>query len=276
MMSFMAVMATTLFWGGDGDDVIDGGPGDDHITTGNNDDTIVASLGTDTIDGGSENDTYLVGGGAYRFIGATAGDRTGHSVSSAGDVDGDGLADIIIGAPEADGEPVGTGLQEGESYLIAAADLAAADAADGTTDGEINLGNIAGLTSSDPDSYSYQFFSTEPPFGQMGWSVSSAGDVDGDGRADLLIGAPSVGETYLISGQHLATLDEEGVDGIDGRIDVGEVAGEDRRRRDNHSLRVHRRHCRGSNGPFCVLCRGCGWGRVRGSSHRGAQRGWGR
>jgi hypothetical protein len=82
-------------------------------------------------------------GGSYQFTGGAAVDLSGWSVSSAGDVDGDGLDDLIIGAPNADG----AGTNSGESYLILAADLAALDAEDGTTDGEINLALVAGPVS---------------------------------------------------------------------------------------------------------------------------------
>jgi hypothetical protein len=80
---------------------------------------------------------------SYTFIGGAAGDNANQSVSSAGDVDGDGRDDLIIGARYADGG----GSDTGESYLITAADLAAADAADGTVDGNINLGLVGGVNS---------------------------------------------------------------------------------------------------------------------------------
>ena len=79
---------------------------------------------------------------AYEFIGQDANDGSGRSVSSAGDVDGDGLADLLIGAREADGLGNGEG-SSGSTYLIKAADLAALDAADGTVDGIIALSFVA-------------------------------------------------------------------------------------------------------------------------------------
>ena len=44
----------------------------------------------------------LDGTNGFRLIGIDAGDRSGHSVSSAGDVNGDGFADLIVGAPNAE------------------------------------------------------------------------------------------------------------------------------------------------------------------------------
>ena len=125
--------------------------------------------------------------------GADMGDVSGYSVSSAGDVDGDGLDDVLIGAIGAD--PDGAS-RAGETYLVYGAALAASG-------GEIDLGTltvaqgvvIKGIDAED----------------SSGISVSSAGDVDGDGKDDILIGAESAdssgysanGETYLIYGSAL-------------------------------------------------------------------------
>ena len=78
---------------------------------------------------------------AYEFIGQDANDGSGRSVSSAGDVDGDGLADLLIGAREADGLSNGE-FGSGSAYLIEADQLAAYDARDGVVDGIIDLSLI--------------------------------------------------------------------------------------------------------------------------------------
>ena len=56
---------------------------------------------------------------AARFAGPNAGDQAGVAVSSAGDVDADGLSDILIGAPGDDTN----GAEAGAAYLILAAGL---------------------------------------------------------------------------------------------------------------------------------------------------------
>jgi hypothetical protein len=162
---------------------------------------------------------------SYQFIGGDGGDFAGTDISSAGDVDGDGLDDLLIGASGADGDPSGS-QNEGEAYLILSSDLAAADAADGTVDGVIDLANVSDQAGS------YQFLGSGSGIGDdaVGSAVSSAGDVDGDGLDDLLIGAPDSdpnnttfeGTTYLITAADLA--DADAADGtVDGVIDLASV-----------------------------------------------------
>ena len=53
----------------------------------------------------------LDGTNGFRLDGIDAGDLSGFSVASAGDVNGDGFDDLIVGAPGAD-------LDAGESYVV--------------------------------------------------------------------------------------------------------------------------------------------------------------
>ena len=63
---------------------------------------------------------------AHRLLGGFTGDLAGWRVAAAGDVDGDGLEDVLIGAPEAD---VG-GRDAGKAYLLLGRTLAATDPGD--------------------------------------------------------------------------------------------------------------------------------------------------
>ncbi len=114
---------------------------------------------------------------------------SGCSVSGAGDVNGDGIDDVIIGASSADPHNI---LQAGESYVVFGSlagfptnlDLADLDGSNGFLINGIDAGDISG------------------------YSVSGAGDVNGDGIDDLIIGAlwadpdglSGAGESYVVFG----------------------------------------------------------------------------
>ena len=143
---------------------------------------------------------------AWKFVGEAAGDNAGTSVW-ADDIDGDGIADILIGAAGRGGEDQP---EHGAAYLVSGASLPAADEADGNTDGVIDLGHVAALANC------WRFASTDGVA-----QVASAGDIDGDGAADLLIAGER--ELHLMSSAHLAAMD--GADGdSDGRVQLRHVA----------------------------------------------------
>lgn len=148
--------------------------------------------------------------------GDAAGDTAGRSVSSAGDVNGDGIEDLIIGAPNGDDG----GSAAGEAYVIYSVagslrtriDLSTLTASDGFV--------IQGDAASD----------------QAGRSVSSAGDVNGDGIDDLIIGANTgddggvnAGEAYVIygvAGNTRTRIDLTGLAASDGFSIRGDEAGD--------------------------------------------------
>ena len=155
------------------------------------------------------------GGKSWRLVGENSEDQAGFSVAS-GDVNGDGLADILIGAPGHSARV----FDEGAAYLLSSASLQAVDNADGGgADRVVELSHVAGLADG------WKFVGEEAEDG-AGISVSTPGDIEGDGVGDILIGTKLHLEgraAYLVSGVRLSAADE--ADGrVDGVIDLGLVA----------------------------------------------------
>ncbi len=103
-----------------------------------------------------------------------AGAEFGFSVSAAGDVNGDGFADVVVGAPFHDG----VAADSGRAYLF--------------------LGSPSGLSTI--PNWTYQASAENE---QFGYTVSQAGDVNGDGYDDIILGgrrAPGSGKAYVFHG----------------------------------------------------------------------------
>lgn len=94
-------------------------------------------------------------------------DKFGSSVSGAGDVDGDGIDDLLVGAPE----NTEGGNQAGKAYVFYGSDTGVSQ--------DRNTAVIGG------------------PDDKLGTFVHGAGDVNGDGFADVIVGA----DTYSASGE---------------------------------------------------------------------------
>lgn len=108
------------------------------------------------------------------FNGAATGEYYGSSVASAGDVNGDGYDDIIIGSPFNDFKA----LNAGRAYIFF---------------GGINMNTVVDVT-----------LTGDTVINFFGASVSGAGDVNGDGYADVIVGAygnsSNKGKSYIYYG----------------------------------------------------------------------------
>jgi hypothetical protein len=127
-------------------------------------------------------------GGVRQFDGNMTSERVGVSVADAGDVDGDGLTDLLLGAPTADRNQR---IDSGSAYTVRGS---------GAT-GVLNLSLLdvdSGVRVDGPSEGA-----------RLGAAVAGIGDMDGDRRADAVIGAPGAavgtrfgaGRAYVTYGQ---------------------------------------------------------------------------
>jgi hypothetical protein len=168
---------------------------------------------------------YLYSGATRSLIrshdGATVGDLFGWAVSGVPDTDGDGRGDLLVGARDFD---PGTLHNAGRIYLLSGKDGTLLHTFDGEQSGD-NLGrNVAGVPDLDDDGRGDVILPANRGDGKagidtgivyvhsgatgkllfryegeaandyLGWGVAGAGDVNGDGRGEVLIGAYQHGE----------------------------------------------------------------------------------
>jgi glycosylphosphatidylinositol phospholipase D len=164
----------------------------------------------------------LDGTNGFRLNGTDDRDLSGHSVSGVGDVNGDGVDDVAIGAPLADSGVAGSGSFRAKvaPYVILVGKVFVVFGHAGPFPKNIALSSLDGsdgfVAIGDYESY------------EAGWSVSPAGDVNDDGIDDFIIGAPrgsdpdgnfSVGWAYVVFGRNTgfpAELLLTSLDGTDG------------------------------------------------------------
>ena len=163
---------------------------------------------SDVIVGAPYNDLgFSDGGRAYLFFGGSpmnnsadvvfgasaAGENLGYSTSTAGDVNGDGYSDLIVGAPYND---VG-GTDAGRAYIFYGGTSISSTAR------VILTGKLAN--------------------GNLGYSVADAGDVNGDGYSDVIVGAIGYGN---ITGKAYVYYGAVTMDNIADAIMAGESVGD--------------------------------------------------
>ena len=164
--------------------------------------------------GGTLNLSTLNGINGFACNGIDMRDFSGNSVSSAGDVNGDGFGDLIIGAPFADPNEH---IDVGEAYVV----FGAAGVGSGGTLDLMSLNGQNGFVLNGIDT------------GDVCGFVSSAGDVNGDGISDFIIGAPDAdpngqdgaGESYVVFGRKPCPADLN-ADGVVDTADLGIVIGQ--------------------------------------------------
>ena len=193
------------------------------------DDVIGGALFSDN--NGTDSGSAYVYSGAdgsllYQWDGENANDRFGESVSAAGDANGDGYDDVIVGAFYADSN----GSNSGSAYLYSGVDgallyqwdgqnandtfgqyvSAAGDVnsdgfddviigADGADSNGLSANGSAYVYSGADGSLLYQWDGHNNT-DRFGWCVSGAGDVNGDGFDDLIVGAFSANNNGYYSG----------------------------------------------------------------------------
>jgi hypothetical protein len=137
------------------------------------------------------------------FNGASSGSRLGYSLDSAGDYNGDGVGDLLLGAPGS-----GSATTSGPAGTGYAAIIYGLRGTSTSTPARIN-----GIYTISPNStnaaFSALYYTGQNPGDLAGFSVAPVGDISGEGVNGILIGAPGYnggsGTAYVIPGNYALT-----------------------------------------------------------------------
>ncbi len=143
--------------------------------------------------GGTFDGAAINGSNGYRVGGAAAGDLLGAAVA-VGDLNGDGIGDLVIGAPGADAN----GVDSGAVYIIYGTSSAI------TNSGTIDLSLLTG-SSGTLSGATVVRIAGSAANAAFGTDVA-VGDFNGDGRADIAVGADGTGDAYIIYGRSSANM----------------------------------------------------------------------
>jgi len=163
------------------------------------DDVIVGSR-CNTEGGGCAGAAYIFYGGKnlassidasaanVKLVGESAYNYLGYSVSNAGDVNNDGIDDVIAGARGTDAGGGGGSDYQGAAYIFYGGNLASS----------IDASNANVILTAESD------------YDLLGFSVSNAGDINNDGTDDVIVGADgdddggdAAGAAYILYGGNL-------------------------------------------------------------------------
>jgi len=200
------------------DDLIVGASGGDPDGGGSGAAYVIFGKNT-AVDGDFASDiatSSLTGTTGFQISGTNGGDGLGFSVAM-GDFNGDGIEDLLVGANQADS-------YRGAGYVIFGKDTGVSGAFAGNID-VATLDGTTGFKMPAINSYDY-----------AGTSVANAGDVNGDGIDDLVIGAMGAdpngsnsGASYIVFGKSTgftASISLSALNGTDGFRISGEAAGD--------------------------------------------------
>jgi FG-GAP-like repeat/FG-GAP repeat len=122
--------------------------------------------------------SLTAGGASVILNGQSDGDKFGYSVASAGDFNGDGKGDVIVGATGDDNR----GADSGSAFIF--------------------FGPIPwGTTINNPRKHADVILNGQNTYDYFGSSVASAGDFNGDGKDDVIVGTSS-NSAFIFFGQN--------------------------------------------------------------------------